>query len=86
MPRRLLTEAQKVLGQALGAEIQSRRSGRSAAQIADAAHVRLDTLRKLEQGGVSTPGFFLIADIAAALEAPLDELAAAARSRAGQAS
>lgn len=82
MPRSELSQQQKALGAALGHEIQLRRAGRSAASLAEAAGVRLDTWRKLEQGGTPTPGFFLVADIAQALEATLDELAGAARQRA----
>jgi hypothetical protein len=41
--------------------------------------VSLDTWRRVEQGRVPTPGFFLVADIADALEVGLDELASAAR-------
>lgn len=81
MPRPALTDEQRALGVALGVEIQRRRSGRSAADLAAAAGVRLDTLRKLEQGGIPTPGFFLIVEIADALEAPLEDLAAEARRR-----
>lgn len=46
--------------------------------MADEAGVSLDVLRKLEQGGVATPGFFLVAKIAMALRVPLDDLAAEA--------
>lgn len=83
MPRPELSQEQRDLGAALGHEIQERRANRSAASLAEAAGVRLDTLRKLEQGGTPTPGFFLVVDIARALEATLDELAGAARQRAG---
>ncbi len=86
MPRRALTAEQRALGKALGAEIQERRRGLSAVQVAEAANVEIMTLRKLEQGRVPTPGFFFIADIADALSMPMDELATAARSRAARAS
>jgi transcriptional regulator with XRE-family HTH domain len=86
MPRRALTDQQRALGRALGAEIQERRHGLSATQVAEAAHVEVMTLRKLERGRVPTPGFFFIADIAQALSMPMDELAAAARLRAAEVS
>jgi hypothetical protein len=79
MPRRELSEADKRLGEALGAEIRRRRGGRAAAGLAASGGVNLDTWRRVEQGKVPTPGFFLVADIADALHVGLDELASAAR-------
>jgi len=86
MPRRALTDEQRALGRALGAEIEERRRGLSAAQVAEAAHVETMTLRKLERGRVPTPSFFFIADIAEALSLSIDELATAAKLRAAQTS
>ncbi len=43
----------------------------------------VDVLRKLEQGRVATPGFFLVARIAVALKVPLDALAEEAFSSVG---
>lgn len=84
MPRPPLSAHQKRLGRALGAEIQRRRGSASAASLATAGGVSLDTWRKLEQGEVPTPGFFLVADIAAVLQVTLDELIAAARRQASR--
>lgn len=74
MPRTTLTDEQRQQGRALGRAIRRFRAGKPAADVADASGVRLDTLRKLEQGGIPTPGFFLIADLARALRVDLDAL------------
>ena len=79
MARRGLTETDRELGRALGAEIRRRRGGRAASGLAASGDVNLDTWRRVEQGRVPTPGFFLVADIAGALQVGLDELATAAR-------
>lgn len=79
MGRQGLSDADKELGRALGAEIRRRRAGRAAAGLAATGGVNLDTWRRVEQGRVPTPGFFLVADIAEALHVGLDELASAAR-------
>jgi len=82
VPRPPLSESQKRLGRSLGAEIQERRGHTSASALASSSGVNLDTWRKLEQGEVPTPGFFLVANIADALEVSLDDLVTAARRRA----
>lgn len=79
MPRRTLSDAEKELGTALGAEIRRRRGERAASALASSGGVNLDTWRRVEQGKVPTPGFFLVADIADALQVGLDELASSAR-------
>lgn len=76
MSRPRLTDDQKRLGRALGKALQRHRGGMPTTQVASEAGVSLDVLRKLEQGSVATPGFFLVARIAAALQIPLDDLAA----------
>ena len=81
MARRPLLERQIELGRALGDTIRNRRGSTPAADLAQSAGMRLDTLRKIEQGHVSTPGFFLVAGIADALGVELGELARDARSR-----
>jgi transcriptional regulator with XRE-family HTH domain len=79
MPRPTLTDQDKERGRSLGAEIRRRRGGTPAAQLAASSGVHLDTWRRVEQGKVAAPGFFLVADIADVLEVPLDELASASR-------
>lgn len=46
-------------------------------EVAAAAGVSAETLRKIETGRVPTPAFFTVTALAAALEVSLDELAAA---------
>lgn len=79
MPRPQLTPRQKQLGRALGAEIQRRRGSASAASLAVASGINLDTWRRVEQGEVAAPGLFLVADMARALRVTLDELVDTAR-------
>lgn len=79
MGRQGLSEVEKELGRALGAEIRRRRGSRAASGLAASGGVNLDTWRRIEQGRVPTPGFFLVADIAQALQVGLDELASSAR-------
>lgn len=44
------------------------------ADLANRAHVPLDTLRKVESGGIASPGFFLIGQIVEAAGGRLDAL------------
>lgn len=78
MPRKQLTDNDRQRGRVLGKLIQNARGPRSAADVARAADVSLDTLRKLEQGAVPTPGFFLVARIATELDLALEDVAMAA--------
>ena len=58
----------------MGAALKRRRGTTSGAQVANAAGISVDALRRLEQGNIPTPGFFLIARIAATLQVSLDDL------------
>ena len=75
MPRSALSDLDRRRGQLLGAELQRLRGPRTAAEVALGAGIPLDTLRKLEQGGISSPGFFLVAKLAQELGVPLGEIA-----------
>lgn len=66
------------MGSTLGRAVKHHRGGTPTPQLAEEAGVSVDVLRKLEQGGVATPGFFLVARIAGVLGVPLDDLAAEA--------
>lgn len=83
MSRPSLTDDQRRLGSALGRALKRRRGSTPTTQVADRAAVSVDVLRKLEQGKVATPGFFLIARLAHALKVPLDALAEEALSSEG---
>lgn len=74
MSRAPLSDEQKRRGRALGQAIRRLRGEKTAADLAAAAGVQLDTLRKFEQGGIPTPGFFFIADVAEALRVDLGVL------------
>lgn len=65
-------------GQALGAAIAERRRARAQTQtsLARSSGVRLETLRKIEQGCTSQPSVFRVAALAAALGVTVDELVA----------
>jgi transcriptional regulator with XRE-family HTH domain len=71
-----LTEDQRDRGRALGQVLRAARGPRSAADVAAAAGVSLDTLRKIERGTIATPAFFTVASVARALGLELDALAA----------
>ncbi|CPU63354.1 Helix-turn-helix protein [Mycobacteroides abscessus] len=59
----------------LGEVLKDLRGSTPAAQVARAADVPLDTLRKLERGATAAPGFFLIVRLADALGTTLNDLA-----------
>lgn len=75
VPRHRLTDDDRSRGRALGELIRQARGARSAAEVARAADIPLDTLRRLEQGGTPTPGFFLMAQLVPELGTSLDDLA-----------
>jgi transcriptional regulator with XRE-family HTH domain len=62
-------------GQRLGSALRQARGARSIVEVAAAAGVSAETLRKIETGRVPTPAFFTIAALAEALDLPLDALA-----------
>jgi transcriptional regulator with XRE-family HTH domain len=74
-----LTEAERERGRALGLALQRARGRRSAAEVALAAGIRLDTLRKIERGAISTPAFFTVVALARVLRVDLDALATLAQ-------
>lgn len=80
MPRPPLSEGARDQGRTLGQLLRAGRSGRSAAAVASSAGVPLDTLRRIEQGAVAAPGFFLVARLALELGLDLDDLATASLS------
>jgi transcriptional regulator with XRE-family HTH domain len=73
-----LTEAERERGRALGLALQRARGRRSAAEVALAAGISLDTLRKIERGAISTPAFFTVVALARVLRVDLDALATVA--------
>lgn len=55
--------------------LRQARGGRSIVEVAAAAGMSAETLRKIETGRIATPAFFTIVALADVLEIPLDRLA-----------
>ncbi|ALO66924.1 helix-turn-helix transcriptional regulator [Arthrobacter alpinus] len=77
MVRLPLTPAEIERGQNLGALLRRARTDRSMFDVAVAAGISPETLRKIETGRVATPAFSTIAAIAAVLGLSLDDVWAA---------
>lgn len=77
MVRTPLTPWERERGERFGALLRQARGDRSMVEVAAAAGVSAETLRKIETGRAPTPAFFTVAALAAALNISLDELAAA---------
>ncbi|MCF3101702.1 helix-turn-helix domain-containing protein [Streptomyces roseoverticillatus] len=78
MVRTPLTPWERRRGERLGALLRRARGDRSMVEIAAAAGLSVETLRKIETGRAPTPAFFTIAALASVLGLPMEELAAAA--------
>ncbi|WP_171165687.1 helix-turn-helix transcriptional regulator [Streptomyces sp. I05A-00742] len=76
MVRTPLTPWERQRGELFGALIRQARGDRSMVEVAAAAGVSAETLRKIETGRAPTPAFFTVAALAAALDLSLDRLAA----------
>lgn len=75
MVRLPLTPAQVEAGRRLGARLRAARAERDPAQIAQAAGISPETLRKIETGRLPTPAFGTVVSLATVLDIPLQELA-----------
>ncbi|MGK5629341.1 helix-turn-helix domain-containing protein [Streptomyces sp. URMC 123] len=75
MVRVPLTPWERQRGERFGALLREARGERSMVEVAAAAGVSAETLRKIETGRAPTPAFFTVAALAAALGLSLDELA-----------
>jgi transcriptional regulator with XRE-family HTH domain len=67
---------ERARGLRLGNALRQARGERSIGDVAAAAGVSPETLRKIETGRVPTPAFFTVAALAAELDLGLDALAA----------
>lgn len=76
MVRTPLTPEERERGERLGALLRAARGPRSMAEVAAAAGISAETLRKIETGRAPTPAFFTVAALAGALGLSMDELAA----------
>ncbi|QBI56562.1 helix-turn-helix domain-containing protein [Streptomonospora litoralis] len=77
MVRTPLTPWERKRGERFGTLLRRARGERSMVEVAAAAGVSVETLRKIESGRAPTPAFFTVAALAAELGISLDELAAA---------
>jgi transcriptional regulator with XRE-family HTH domain len=74
MVRLALTEEERERGAVLGATLRRARGARPVREVAAAAGVAEETVRKIERGAVPTPALFTVAAIAQVLGLALDEL------------
>ncbi|MFJ1708782.1 helix-turn-helix domain-containing protein [Kitasatospora sp. NPDC088346] len=77
MVRVPLSPQERQRGERFGSLLRQARGDRSMVEVAAAAGVSAETLRKIETGRAPTPAFFTVAALAHALGLSLDELAAA---------
>jgi transcriptional regulator with XRE-family HTH domain len=75
MVRVPLTPADRERGERLGMLLREARGDRSLVEVAAAAGISAETLRKIETGRIPTPAFFTVAALATALDLSLDILA-----------
>ncbi|MFI6291055.1 helix-turn-helix domain-containing protein [Nonomuraea sp. NPDC050790] len=75
MVRPPLTPEERLRGEHLGLLLRQARGPRSIAEVAAAAGMSAETLRKIETGRIATPAFFTIASLATVLGISLDALA-----------
>ncbi|MER5965832.1 helix-turn-helix transcriptional regulator [Streptomyces sp. NPDC002057] len=74
MVRTPLTPEERERGERLGQFLRDARGGRSMVEIASAAGLSAETLRKIETGRAPTPAFFTVAALAGVLGLSMDEL------------
>lgn len=75
MVRLPLTPAQIEAGRRLGARLRAARGDREPAEVARAANISPETLRKIETGRLPSPSFGTVVALSRALDLPLQELA-----------
>ncbi|MCW2601374.1 MAG: transcriptional regulator, family [Frankiales bacterium] len=74
MVRLAHTEQERTRGVLLGAALRRARGPRPVREIATAAGLAEETVRKIERGAVPTPALFTVAAIAEVLGVALDDL------------
>ncbi|WP_375483046.1 helix-turn-helix domain-containing protein [uncultured Jatrophihabitans sp.] len=75
MVRPILSPAERERGRRLGATLRRARGDRSMVDVATAAGIPVETLRKIETGRIATPAFFTVAALGGVLGLDLAELA-----------
>ena len=76
MVRPILSPAERERGRRLGAALRQARGDRSMVDVASAAGIPVETLRKIETGRIATPAFFTVAALGSVLGLDLVSLAA----------
>jgi DNA-binding XRE family transcriptional regulator len=71
-----LTTEELERGRRLGTALRKARGQASLGQVAQAAEVSVETLRKIETGRIPTPAFFTVVAVARVLGLSLDDLSA----------
>ncbi|MFC9732265.1 helix-turn-helix domain-containing protein [Streptomyces roseolus] len=74
MVRTPLTPEERERGERLGQLLRQARGERSMVEIAAAAGLSAETLRKIETGRAPTPAFFTVAALAGVLDLSMDDL------------
>jgi transcriptional regulator with XRE-family HTH domain len=77
MVRQPLTAEQIAAGRRLGAALRAARAGRGLVEVALAAGISPETLRKIEAGRLPAPAFGTVVRLSQALDVPLGDLAEA---------
>lgn len=77
MVRRPLSQEDRARGVRLGEALRAARGERTAVEVAAAAGISVETLRKIEHGRIPTPTFFTVVAIAEAVGVPIDALTSA---------
>ncbi|MFJ6673651.1 helix-turn-helix domain-containing protein [Actinosynnema sp. NPDC091369] len=77
MVRQPLTQSDRDRGERLGELLRRARGQRSMVEVATAAGISVETLRKIERGRVPTPAFFTVAALCEAVGLSLDGLSRA---------
>jgi transcriptional regulator with XRE-family HTH domain len=76
MVRPILSPAERARGRRLGAALRRARGDRSMVDVAIAAGMPVETLRKIETGRIATPAFFTVAALGGVLGLDLASLVA----------
>jgi transcriptional regulator with XRE-family HTH domain len=71
-------------GRCLGAVLRQARGSAALGEVAAAAGVSVETLRKIETGRIPTPAFFTVAALADVLGLSLDDLSAGLAATSGK--
>jgi DNA-binding XRE family transcriptional regulator len=74
MVRPPLSPQDRERGIRLGERLRAARGERTSVEVAQAAGISVETLRKIEHGRVPTPAFFTVVAIARVVDLPVESL------------